>query len=85
MGLDTTHDAWHGAYSSFGDWRNQLAELAGYEVTANPGSRWGLKSATVVHEGLRDGTWTAANLNGGPDFIGRLFLYTIEPEEDSGV
>lgn len=29
MGLDTTHDAWHGAYSSFMTWRNKIAELAG--------------------------------------------------------
>jgi hypothetical protein len=32
MGLDTTHDAWHGAYSSFGNWRNALAEAAGYKL-----------------------------------------------------
>lgn len=29
MGLDTTHDCWHGAYSSFHRWRCKLAELAG--------------------------------------------------------
>jgi hypothetical protein len=29
MGLDTTHDCWHGPYSSFGDWRKALAEAAG--------------------------------------------------------
>jgi len=32
MGLDTTHDCWHGAYSAFTRWRNKLAEVAGYEV-----------------------------------------------------
>jgi len=30
MGLDTTHDCWHGAYSAFMHWRTKLAELAGY-------------------------------------------------------
>ena len=30
MGLDTTHDCWHGAYSAFSRWRNQLASVAGY-------------------------------------------------------
>lgn len=30
MGLDTSHDAWHGAYSAFTRWRNKLAEVAGY-------------------------------------------------------
>lgn len=32
MGLDTTHDCWHGAYSAFTRWRNKLAEAAGYYV-----------------------------------------------------
>ena len=30
MGLDTTHDCWHGSYSAFTRWRNKLAEVAGY-------------------------------------------------------
>lgn len=30
MGLDTTHDCWHGSYSWFTWWRNYLAELGGY-------------------------------------------------------
>lgn len=29
MGLDTTHDCWHGAYSAFMRWRQELAKLAG--------------------------------------------------------
>ena len=32
MGLDTSHDCWHGAYSAFNRWRNKLAEVAGYYV-----------------------------------------------------
>jgi hypothetical protein len=32
MGLDTSHDCWHGAYSAFTRWRNKLAEVAGYQV-----------------------------------------------------
>ena len=30
MGLDTTHDCWHGAYSAFMRWRETLARIAGY-------------------------------------------------------
>ncbi len=30
MGLDTSHDCFHGAYSSFTRWRNELAAAAGY-------------------------------------------------------
>jgi hypothetical protein len=29
MGLDCSHDAWHGAYSAFHTWRKKLAEVAG--------------------------------------------------------
>ena len=29
MGLDTTHDCWHGGYGTFGLWRARLAEVAG--------------------------------------------------------
>lgn len=29
MGLDTTHDAWHGAYSAFMRWRQELCVAAG--------------------------------------------------------
>lgn len=32
MGLDTTHDAWSGAYSSFNRWRDSIAFLAGYPI-----------------------------------------------------
>lgn len=29
MGLDTTHDCWHGAYSAFMRWRTAVAQAAG--------------------------------------------------------
>ena len=29
MGLDTSHDCWHGAYSAFMRWRSELAHAAG--------------------------------------------------------
>lgn len=43
MGLDTSHDCWHGPYSAFSRWRNMLAEAAGYqivEVEDDHGWRW---------------------------------------------
>jgi hypothetical protein len=30
MGLDTTHNCWHGSYGSFGRWRKAVADAAGY-------------------------------------------------------
>ena len=32
MGLDTTHDAWHGSYGSFAAWREWLANQKGFEL-----------------------------------------------------
>jgi hypothetical protein len=32
MGLDTSHDCWHGSYITFGHWRNAIAVAAGYAV-----------------------------------------------------
>lgn len=29
MGLDTSHDAWHGSYSTFNQWRTEIAKAAG--------------------------------------------------------
>lgn len=30
MGLDTTHNCWHGSYSAFHRWRKKLCEVAEY-------------------------------------------------------
>lgn len=38
MGLDMSHDAWHGAYSAFTRFRNELAVAAGYELTRYDGT-----------------------------------------------
>ena len=35
MGLDTTHDCWHGAYSAFMRWRRKVCEVAGYGKLAD--------------------------------------------------
>ncbi len=30
MGLDTSHNCWHGAYSAFMRWRKEIAKIAGF-------------------------------------------------------
>lgn len=32
MGLDISHNCWHGAYSAFSRWRQEIAKIAGYSV-----------------------------------------------------
>ena len=34
MGLDTSHNCWHGSYTMFSDWRLTVAEAAGYDTEA---------------------------------------------------
>lgn len=37
MGLDATHDAWHGGYIAFGLWRKAVARAAGYPIGQRDG------------------------------------------------
>lgn len=37
MGLDTTHDCWHGAYSSFHRWRAKIASVIGVNLDSMEG------------------------------------------------
>lgn len=37
MGLDTSHDAWHGPYSSFMEWRKWLANQIGFNLNEMDG------------------------------------------------
>lgn len=44
MGLETSHDCWHGAYSSFSQWRHWLAAQIGVDLDSmqgfGGGGRW---------------------------------------------
>ncbi len=60
MGLDTTHDCWHGAYSAFARWRDKVTEAGGYE----PSTR---EAPDGHYQGSRSIDWgqiTEANLQG---------------------
>ena len=39
MGLDTTHDCFHGSYTSFYRWRNELCGAAGISYPSAPRNR----------------------------------------------
>ena len=40
MGLDTSHDCWHGSYGGFNDYREALADAAGYDLEKLWGLDW---------------------------------------------
>lgn len=56
MGLDTTHEAWHGPYSRFNRWRNELARVAGYTIVPAGG---GLDHPDIAWDEI-----TLANIQG---------------------
>lgn len=73
MGLDTTHDCWHGPYSSFAMFREALAKAAGYEfgtLTDRFGARptlyvdWGGVSASQI---MGDWDQIPTRIDGTPD------------------
>lgn len=51
MGLDTSHDCWHGAYSAFTRWRNKLAEVAGYEIAKVDTGDLGMRDTILIDWG----------------------------------
>lgn len=50
MGLDTSHDCWHGAYSAFSRWRQEVAKAAGYYVVPVTWPDMGYPVDTVMLE-----------------------------------
>lgn len=50
MGLDTSHDCWHGAYSAFTRWRNEVAKAAGYFVVPVKWPDMGYETDSIMLE-----------------------------------
>lgn len=59
MGLDTSHDCWHGAYSAFSTFRNELAKAAGYQLAEYEDNGYRFISPVVERDNV-----TAANYQG---------------------
>jgi hypothetical protein len=57
MGLDTSHGAWHGAYSAFSRWRNAVEAAAGYPLMKD-------ENGLVYPSNINWGAITEANLEG---------------------
>jgi hypothetical protein len=84
MGLDTTHDAWHGAYGAFTRFRNALARAAGYEVDEQ--SRSVMIDWAHTEDKNYYGEWDTIPCNTiGPDPLLLLIIHSdceghLEPE-----
>lgn len=73
MGLDTTHDCWHGPYSSFGRWRAALAEQVGRPVKTD--------ASGELRYSLPEGEWELRNFQGWwdetpDDILDVLFVHS---------
>lgn len=60
MGLDTTHDCWHGGYCSFNIWRDKVAEVAGYEMKVFDGKPAPIIDWDSITEDNLYGEWERA-------------------------
>ncbi|MEK9726025.1 MAG: hypothetical protein VW405_21410 [Rhodospirillaceae bacterium] len=54
MGLDTTHDCWHGAYSAFHRFRHGIARAIGLDLA----SMQGFSESTVTGQGRAGIAWS---------------------------
>jgi hypothetical protein len=57
MGLDVSHDAWHGAYSAFSRWRNAVAEAAGYSLETSDGLTYPRLDWDSLPDATLEGIW----------------------------
>lgn len=53
MGLDTSHNAWHGSYSSFGRFRDELAKRIGINLDEYAGYNSGWKEGDPLGKDLK--------------------------------
>jgi hypothetical protein len=82
MGLDTTHDAWHGSYSTFGEWRAHVARAAGFPPLSEMLGFGGKRSWDTVSKNSRlvpllnhsdcDGELTPTECAGIAEALGEL-------------
>lgn len=64
MGLDTSHDCWHGAYSAFQRWREQLARSAGIPLRLMEGFYGPPNASSMEWLAPRDGGPICGNIHG---------------------
>lgn len=77
MGLDTTHDAWHGGYGSFNHWRIWLAEQ--FELPPLELMEGFYQREDSEHYSTNCFTWVKKALEMRPDDEKRIF-YKVEKQ-----
>lgn len=83
MGLDTTHDCWHGAYSAFTRWRDKLGEVAGYtyHYDVRPFGKGGVMNAVVSDSRVTpDLDWGNIERTIGHDLLGKWPAMPVRPD-----
>jgi hypothetical protein len=79
MGLDTSHDCWHGACSAFNRWRDQLAVAAGYTFHKAP--MFDYPEAQFRNgRDMVDLDWGNIEATIGPDLLGRWEEMPVRPD-----
>lgn len=54
MGLDTTHDCWHGSYGAFGRWRTAVAVAEGFSTER---TEWGSETYVFPRDQFSAGNY----------------------------
>lgn len=83
MGLDTSHDCWHGSYGSFSRWRAALATAAGYGLET---STTGLELPALPWDSFPAGNYQGEWETAPADPLLYLFVHSdcdgvIHPEQ----
>jgi len=81
MGLDCTHDCWHGSYSAFNRWRDKLAEVAGYTFSpcGDPFETHGMK-VIALSRLQPDLDWGNIEKTIGRDLLGKWPQIPVRPD-----
>lgn len=84
MGLDTTHECWHGSCSAFNRWRDKLAAVAGYTFHVQvEGRDWNdpvRQPGFITGRLLVDVDWGNIEATIGRDLFGKWEKIPVRPD-----
>lgn len=84
MGLDCSHNAWHGAYSAFGEWRKMLWQASGGRLSHQNIAPYG--EHYVYWPDICERDWEAQNYQGiWEEYPDDPLLVLIVHADDEGI